>query len=107
LVERGESFRVMLDEIYNQEDNLEGKKELSQDIRESLRLLVEKGENFRGILDEKYKQGGVVSNDPSQDLEESLKLLLEKGESVKMMLEENYNTDMKRCHRERVDEGDR
>ena len=93
LVEKGECFRVMLDEMYNQEDNLVGNKELSQDIRESLRLLVEKGESFRGMLDEKYKQGGVVSNDLSQDLGESLKILLEKGESVKMMVEENYNND--------------
>lgn len=93
LVEKGESFRVMLDEIYNKEDNLLGNKERSQDIRESLRLLVEKGESFRGILNEKYKQGGVVSNDLSQDLGESLKLLLEKGESVKMMLEDNYSND--------------
>jgi hypothetical protein len=95
LVEKGESFRLMLDEIYNQEDNLVGNMELSQDIRESLRLLVEKGESFRCILDEKYKQGGVVSNDLSLDLGESLKLLLEKGESVKMILEENYNNDAK------------
>jgi hypothetical protein len=82
LVEKRESFSVMLDEIYNKEENLVGNKEPIQDIRESLRLLVEKGESFRG-----------VSNDLSQDLGDSLKLLLEKGESVKMMLEESCNDD--------------
>jgi hypothetical protein len=93
LVEKGKSCRVVLEELYNQEENLVGNKELSQDIRESLRLLVEKGESFRDALDDKYKQGGVVSYDLSQDLGESLKLLLEKGESFKMMLEENCNDD--------------